>query len=68
MSNEEIARSLDRIERNIETFKVEMKAEMGKVTDDHERRIRLVERWMWTAMGAGLVGAGSGLAALLTGG
>ena len=29
---------------------------VSKLTDDHERRIRFLERWVWIAMGAVTVG------------
>lgn len=64
----EVVRGIRDIKADIALFKAEMKAEMGKVTDDHEKRLRTVERWMWTALGASLVGAGSGIWSLLGGG
>ena len=57
MTNGELTRTLVRIERKLD-----------EVTSDHEKRLRTVERWMWTAAGTGLVGAAAGLSALLNGG
>lgn len=57
LSTGELTRSLARIERKLD-----------EVTSDHEKRLRAVERWMWTAMGFGGVGAASGIAALFGGG
>lgn len=50
----ELGRSLLRIE-----------SKLDRAIDDHEQRVRRLERWMWTAMGFGGVGALSGLTALL---
>lgn len=51
----ELVRSIARIEGKID-----------RVTDDHEQRLRRLERWMWTTTGLGAVGAASGFGALLT--
>lgn len=50
----ELGRSLARIEMKLD-----------RAIDDHELRLRRLERWMWTAMGFGAVGAASGFGALM---
>jgi hypothetical protein len=52
----ELSRILGRIEKKLD-----------EVTNDHERRLRAVERWMWTAMGLSAAGAGTGIWSLLGG-
>jgi hypothetical protein len=53
VSTAELARSLQRIEQKLD-----------RVTDDHEQRLRRLERWMWTAVGLSAAGAVSGFLSL----
>lgn len=57
VSNEELARSLVRIELKLD-----------KITGDHEDRLRRIERFTYVAMGLGTTGAVSGIVSALTGG
>lgn len=50
----ELARSIARIEGKID-----------RALDDHEKRLRTVERWMWTVLGLSAAGAASGFTALI---
>lgn len=50
-----IERQLERIERKLD-----------KVTDDHEKRIRALERSLWLAGGIALVGGGGGAVSVLS--
>ena len=52
----ELARSMQRIE-----------SKLDQAIGDHEKRLRRLEQWVWTAAGAGGVGALSGISALLGG-
>jgi hypothetical protein len=49
-----IERQLERIERKLD-----------KVTDDHEKRIRALERSLWVAGGIALAGTGTGVVSVL---
>ena len=53
MTPAELNRWLHRVERKLD-----------KVTDDHEQRIRRMERAMYVAIGLGTAGATSGIAAI----
>lgn len=64
MAAEDEGVTLGEMNRNLR----ELKVMVAENISDHEKRLRVVERWMWTALGASLVGAGSGLFALLGGG
>ena len=55
VTNAELSRSLVRIE-----------SKLDRATDDHELRIRRLERYMYTAVGLALAGAASGVTGLLT--
>lgn len=55
MTNAELRRSLARIE-----------SKLDRVTDDHEVRLRKVERWVWTSVGLAAAGATSGVGALFS--
>jgi predicted component of type VI protein secretion system len=54
MSSGEMARSLHRIETKLD-----------RAIDDHEQRLRRVERWMWTSLGLASLGAAGGVSAAL---
>jgi hypothetical protein len=54
VTNSELSRSLVRIE-----------SKLDRATDDHEQRLRRVERWMWTALGVSGVGGVTGVGAFL---
>lgn len=55
VTNAELSRSLIRIE-----------SKLDKVTEDHEVRLRRVERVMYLAIGLGTAGITSGLGALMS--
>lgn len=55
VTNAELSRSLVRIETKLD-----------RATDDHELRLRRVERVMYVALGLAAAGATSGLGALIT--
>lgn len=50
------------IERQLE--RIELK--LDKAIDDHERRLRALERWVYIASGLALTGTGTGIASLFS--
>jgi len=55
VSNAELSRSLVRIE-----------SKLDRETDDHELRIRRVERYVYVALGLATAGAASGIGTLIS--
>ena len=44
---------------------VRLELKLDRMTDDHERRLRFLERAVWVAAGLGGAGSASGIGALL---
>lgn len=63
MTNAELARCIARLESSMTGAVSRLEDKLDRVTDDHEQRIRRVERWMWTCLGLSAAGAGAGLSA-----
>lgn len=55
VTNSELSRSLVRIE-----------AKLDRATDDHEMRLRRIERYVYVSLGLAGAGAASGLGALMS--
>ncbi len=56
VTNAELARSIKRVEVKID-----------RISEDHEDRLRRLERAVWATIGFGLAGAGTGISALVQG-
>lgn len=67
-TNAELARAIGRIESEMASGFARLERKMDEVTGDHEKRLRALERWMWTCIGLSLTGALSGITAFFGGG
>lgn len=55
-----------RIEQQVDKIAEDFTEQLERVGDDHEARIRTLERALWWAMGVAGAGAASGLSAMIT--
>jgi hypothetical protein len=66
ISAAEFARAVARIDSLTEIV-ARIEKKLDENIGDHEKRLRAIEKWMWTCIGLSVTGALSGLAAFFGG-